>query len=330
MPMVKKGDDFLGRLINKLERKFGRYAIHNLALYIIGAYVIGYIFAFINTGLMDALTLNPYRIFHGEIWRLVTWVLVPPSNFNFFTVIMLFFYFSLAKELEYTWGAFRFNLYIFSGIIMTIIGAIAFYFVSEIIITNNPAAFIERVTGTQVSNSLAELLESGDAGNLALFKDVYYKSMFSFFSTYYINLSIFLAFAFCYPDMRVMLYFIIPVKIKWMAYLDVAILAFESIVYIRGGMWAGVVAIVVSLLNFIIFFLSTRNLNRVSPKEIHRRRAYTKQVNSAVRIVKHKCSVCGKTNEDDDSLEFRFCSKCDGNYEYCKDHLFTHEHIKFK
>lgn len=301
----------MGNIINKLERKFGRYAINNLALYIIGGYVIGYIFEFINSGLMDALTLNPYRIFHGEIWRLFTWVLVPPSDFGLFTIIMLFFYYSLAKNLEYSWGAFRFNLYIFSGIVMTIIGAIIYYFVSEAVIMK------------QLADSLS------DVSSLASVKDAYYKQMFSFFSTYYINLSIFLAFAACYPNMQVMLYFIIPIKIKWLAYLDVVVLAFEIYRFIQAGVWAGVVAIVVSLLNFVVFFFATRNVQRISPKEIHRKRNYSKQVNSASRTTIHKCAICGRTNEDDDSLEFRFCSKCDGNYEYCQDHLFTHEHIKF-
>lgn len=320
----------MNKFINKLERKFGKYAIHNLAMYIIGAYVIGYIFSFINSGFMDALTLNPYRIFHGEIWRLVTWVLVPPSNFGLFTIIMLFFYYSLARNLEYSWGAFRFNLYIFSGIIMTIIGAILYYFVTELTIMKDLADSLEHMDEAQISSAFESLYSSSNISNLATLKDAYYKGMFSFFSTYYINLSIFLAFAACYPDMQVLLYFIIPIKIKWMAYLDVAILLFEVIRFVRAGIWAGVVAIVVSLLNFVIFFMGTRNMNRVSPKEIRRKRAYSKQVQSAARITKHKCSICGKTNEDDETLEFRFCSKCDGNYEYCQNHLFTHEHIKFK
>lgn len=302
--------------INRLERKFGKYAIHNLAIYIIGAYVIGYLFEFINPGLMDAFTLNPYRIFHGEVWRIFTWVLVPPSNFGLFTIIMLFFYYSLARNLEYSWGAFRFNLYIFSGILMTVVGAILYYLISDALMTR------------EIVKQLGGLESFG--GELAALKDAYYKGMFSYFSTYYINLSIFLAFATSYPDMQVLLYFVIPIKIKWMAWLDVAILVFEMVNYVKHGVWAGVVAIVVSLLNFLIFFMSTRNVQRMSPKEVLRRRNYSRQVGGANHVVKHKCAICGRTNEDDDNLEFRFCSKCEGNYEYCQYHLFTHEHVKLK
>ena len=144
------------------------------------------------------------------------------------------------------------------------------------------------------------------------------------FSTYYVNMSIFLAFAANYPDMQVMFWFIIPIKIKWMAYVYVAMLAFN---FLTGGAEIRV-AIVASLLNFILFFLSTRNLKRITPKEIHRKKVYHQQVNRARTVTKHKCAICGRTEEEDPTLEFRFCSKCNGNYEYCQDHLFSHKHVK--
>ena len=114
-----------------------------------------------------------------------------------------------------------------------------------------------------------------------------------------------------------------------MAYIYVALIAFE---FIQTGM-AGRIAIVASLLNFLIFYLSTRDYRRVSPKEIHRKKVFREQTreargNTAGGVTKHKCAVCGRTEQDDPTLEFRFCSKCDGNYEYCQDHLFTHEHVK--
>ena len=90
-------------------------------------------------------------------------------------------------------------------------------------------------------------------------------------------------------------------------------------------------AIIASILNFIIFFLSTRNLSRYSPKERARKAKFKQQ--SAPHMTyangaRHRCAVCGRTELDDPCLEFRFCSKCNGNYEYCQDHLFTHEHVK--
>ncbi|MCR4740107.1 MAG: hypothetical protein K5886_07590 [Lachnospiraceae bacterium] len=298
----------MNKLINKLERRFGRYAVSNLSLFIIIAYVIGYILTL--TGSVEFIALNPYKILHGQIWRIITWIIVPPSALNIFTIIMLFFYYSIGTSLERTWGAFRYNLYIFSGILFTILGA--FFLFAVYSLMGYPGAAI----GDFLANA---------------------------FSTYYINLSIFLAFAASYPDMQVLLYFIIPIKIKWLAYLDVAVLALS---FFQGN-WGIKVSIITSLLNFILFFFGTTNFRRFSPKEIRRRAAFKKQIRNAagninrtasgytgtpdkpqgsIRPYKHKCAICGRTELDGDDLEFRFCSKCHGNFEYCQEHLFTHEH----
>lgn len=276
--------------LNKMERKWGRYAIRNLSGVIIAMYVIGYVLDVFAPSVFQWLTLEPYYILHGQVWRLLTWVLIPPSDLDLFTIIMLFFYYSIGNSLEQTWGRFRYNAYIFSGILSTVIGAFALY------------AILYVVMGTNV------LFES------------------SLFSTYYINMSIFLAFAVSYPDMQVLLYFIIPIKMKWMGILYGIFILFS---FVQSN-WVGRVAIIASLFNFIVFFLSTRNLHRVNPKEIKRKQAYRREVHSAQSVTKHKCAICGRTELDGDDLEFRFCSKCDGNYEYCQDHLFTHEHVKKK
>ena len=102
------------KFLDKLERKYGRYAIHNLPMIMLVMYVIGYLLeAFVPQALMYCM-LEPALILRGQIWRIITWVLVPPSGLDLFTVIMLYFYFSLGKVLEQTWGAFRFNVDIFS------------------------------------------------------------------------------------------------------------------------------------------------------------------------------------------------------------------------
>lgn len=281
--------------LNKMERKFGRYAIPNLTKYIILCYVIGYVLYFLqnvtSVPVFAYLVLSPMHVLHGQIWRLISWVLIPPSGLNLFTIIMLMFYYSLGTALEKTWGDFRYNVYIFSGILFTIIGAFLLYFIG----------------GPEMSLYGAASI-----------------------STYYINLSIFLAFAASYPNMQVLLYFVIPVKIKWMAYLDIAYLAYAFVSASGYSAWPVRMTILASLLNFIIFFFGTRNYNHMRPGEIHRRQQFKKAVHPkmAPGVTKHKCAICGRTENDGEHLEFRFCSKCNGNYEYCQDHLFTHEHIK--
>ena len=95
----------------------------------------------------------------------------------------------------------------------------------------------------------------------------------------------------------------------------------------------------IAIANFLIFFLASRNYKRYSPQQAKRKANYKRQVRNAhnpdnvvqfrgkAAVTRHKCAVCGRTELDDDNLEFRFCSKCDGNYEYCMDHLYTHEHV---
>lgn len=152
----------------------------------------------------------------------------------------------------------------------------------------------------------------------------------------------FFAFAALNPDMQFLLYFVIPIKVKWLALLDAAYMLYQvvqsfyyGIIYFRAGQSTGGgayismgIAIIVAMANFLIFFFSTRNYRRVSPKDIHRRRSFKKKASAPKAGPRHRCAVCGRTELDDENLDFRFCSKCDGNYEYCSDHLFTHQHVK--
>lgn len=300
------------KFIDKLERKLGRFAISNLTTYIIIGYVIGYVLQIIalltKVNLLSWLTLDPYLIFRGQIWRLFTWVLTPPSDFGIFTLIMLFFYYSIGNQLEQTLGRFRYNLYIFSGILMTVIGVIVMYFVYGFLIL--PNVNMVDASGVPLTNVDKQMVFSYTISALT--------------STYYLCLSIFLAFAVCYPNMRVLVYFIIPVKMKWLAILDGVFLLISFVL----NPWVIRILILISMLNFIIFFISARNFRRVSPKEIHRKQQFYRQVRPSPNITRHKCAICGRTEETAPELTFRFCSKCNGNYEYCQDHLFSHQHVQ--
>ena len=284
------------KFIDKLERKFGRFGIPNLTIYMIVCYVIGYALMIVNPGILNWLSLEPAYILRGQVWRLVTWVLYPPSTSGvlWFAIAVLFFYYPIGTSLERTIGTFKYTLNILSGVVFTILGAFILYF----------------LLGGNVL-----------VGNV--------------FSTYYISLSTFLAYAMCYPDMQVLLMFIIPVKMKWMAIFYVVIVVYEMIQYVMAGAWYLVIPIVASLLNFIIFYFGTKDFSRYNPKEIHRRNEFRRAMEPQGRmksgsgsVTKHKCAICGRTELDDPNLEFRFCSRCNGNYEYCQDHLFTHTHVK--
>ncbi len=302
----------MNRLINYLDRKIGKYAIPNLPLYMVICYAIGYLMELINPEICLVLSLNPYAILHGQVWRLVSWLLIPPSSFDFWTLIALYFYYSIGMTLERTWGRFYFNYYIFSGIIFTIIGAFGLY-------------------GYEVLFQAEELASQNATYNLIYGEFPWIYGMGSkyaldslAFSTFYVNMSIFLGFAATYPDMQILLMFVLPIKVKVLAIIYAILLAVQAYqMEIPGFFVVGA-----SLLNFILFFIATRKGTRMSMAQRKRQAEYKRKVKSATppKIAKHKCAVCGRTLEEYPDMEFRFCSKCEGNYEYCQEHLFTHQH----
>lgn len=304
------------KFLNKLELKLGKYAIPNLSLYLILSYAGGYLIQLINSSFANYLTLNPFAIIRGEVWRLFTWVLIPPGSNNiFFLLIMLMLYYSLGTNLERTWGTFYYNVYIFGGILITVIAS--FLLAGWFAIFDFP-----KVHALQL---LSIGIDPQRMGTLAQMQYWYQGAFGVLFNTYYINMSIFLAFAATYPDMQVMLWFIVPMKVKYLGIVYVVLMVLDIL---QVG-WLLAFTIGASLLNFIIFFLSTRrNKPHRTAKQKKRQMEYRSAAKPKGGITRHKCAICGRTEEDDPTLEFRFCSKCEGNYEYCQYHLFTHQHVR--
>lgn len=280
------------KFLNKMERKYGRYAISNLMKYIIILYSVGTLIDFfIPNFYYGYLSLNFDAIKQGQIWRLVTFIMAPygisanPLGILLFA-IEAYLYYMIGNTLERAWGNFRFNLYILSGIFCNIIAGFVVYL----------------LFGMTFTAGLA-----------------------------YVFRSMFLAFAVLYPDTQLMLYAVIPIKIKWLGYLYGIMLIYEVIYYLTLGVNAGyaqAIAIIVAMANFLIFFLWSRKGKRVSYAHARRRKQHRSTMSSLSGEPRHRCAICGRTEQDNPDLEFRFCSKCNGNYEYCNDHLFTHEHVK--
>lgn len=289
---------------NRLRRKLEKYAIPNLTLYLIICYGIGYLMQFLVPAGYQYLMLDPFLVLKGQVWRLVTWILIPPDSSNiFFVLITLYLYYSLGGLLERIWGTYKYNVYLFSGLLFTILGAFVLCGYS-VLMGAQPTMY----TGLY-------LLNNGSA--------VY----FGQFSTYYINMSIFLACAASIPDVQVLLMLLFPIKVKWLGIVYGIILLVNCI---QGGIATWIV-VIFSLLNFLVFFLRSKGKMHLSVGQIRRQQEFHQKMRSAGQtkgITRHKCAVCGRTELDGDDLEFRFCSKCNGNYEYCQYHLFTHEHVK--
>ena len=149
--------------------------------------------------------------------------------------------------------------------------------------------------------------------------------------TSYVNLSMFLAFALLFPDTQVLLMFIIPVKMKWLAYLDGGLFAVSIIRAIVVRNWGGVILPVMALLNFLIFAWPT--LQGWAQRQQHQHSRQTVNFKKAVHQQQkqqgyhHKCAVCGRTDTDYPDLQFRYCSKCVGYHCFCQDHIFSHVHF---
>jgi len=282
---------------NKLERKFGRYAIKNLMHYIVILYGIGLLLWMTSPYIyLKWLCLDAAAIMRGQVWRLFTFLLYPPALASWqvggsllggaqsilellIAVIVLRVYYNLGRVLENVWGSFRFNLFFFTGIAGQILAALVAWL----------------VFGQPI------LMTTG-----------------------YLNASLFLAFAVCFPEMEFLLFFALPVKAKWLAVLEAFLYLYD---FIKGSASMRC-AILISLANVIIFFLLTRNYKRYSPREIKRRNDFKKSIKIQPKgTSRHKCAVCGRTENDGGDLEFRYCSKCEGDYEYCQDHLYTHQHV---
>lgn len=269
-------------ILSKLERRFGRFAIPNLMYYIVILYALGMLIQmFAPEVYVRYLMLDARAILHGQIWRIITFMVWPPSGDIFFNLIAIYLYYNLGTTLERVWGTFRFNLYFFMGVLGHVLAAVIIYM----------------MTGAVYP-----------------------------LTTDYLNFSLFFAFAATFPDMQFLLFFVIPIKAKWLA-------LFNGAYFIYGLVFGNPVtrvAIFMSLLNFVIYFAMSRG-GKYNPKEIKRKHDFKVQTSRPVRAEahtgRHRCAVCGRTELDDPNLVFRFCSKCEGDYEYCQDHLYTHQHV---
>lgn len=294
----------------KLERKFGRYAIRNLMRYMVAISLAGTLIGLINPGFYhNYLSLNMYAVLHGQVWRLVTFLLYPSVSMSgailiemVFYGLMLYVYYWIGSVLERVWGSFRFNAFYFTGILLSVLAAVIYYFV---LIRAN-----DSFLAPQIGYELAMYI---DLGNL--------------------NLSMFLVFAFLFPDTQFLLYFIVPVKAKWLGYLYLAFNVYEIVTCFQSRDFRNIMEmllIVAALIDFVIFYIIARNPQGLAAtvKQRKRRVVYKNTAKKAGAGPRHKCAICGRTEVDSPQLEFRYCSKCEGNYEYCSEHLFTHEHVR--
>ena len=266
-------------MLDQLERRLGRFALSHVTLYLI----VGQVFVCLSAllGLLDLrqFVLVPALATHGEPWRLLTFLFYPPPvNFNsMFSLALLPFawwiFYLMGNALESYWGAFRYNLFLATGIALAI-----------------GAAFITPLY--PVTNA-------------------------------FIAGSVFLAFAWLNPDFELALFFILPIKIKWLALFTVLGLIYEMV---NGGPPARWL-IIASVTNIFLFFgrdMLTAIRYRQRKRAVHSARVAEEKQGPQAR---HQCRICQKTDVTNPEMDFRYCSKCAGDECYCPDHIANHEHV---
>lgn len=280
--------------------------IPNLMLYMaIGTFLVTLLSAFGYPQLLNLLSFNYSAILQGQVWRLVTFVFTMPMDV-FSALIALYCIFSLGRAVESYMGTFKFNLYFFSGILLMDIFGMVFggftYFGGQWLVGDCSVLF---------------------AGNMA----------------FMLYLSLVLCFSTASPDSQFLLFFIIPIKAWVMSLFYFIYIAYVMINSAMHGLgFPQYLFPLVGLANYFIFFgKDVRNLLplswRVKRTPKVKKKTGTIPMGSqpkqkASASYNHRCTICGRTDTQYPNLEFRYCSRCNGYFCYCEDHISNHTHVE--
>lgn len=291
----------LNRTIDRFCQKHRKFGISKLMVYIVFLSALVYIIQLMDpSGVFLAKTQFSADsiLLRGEIWRLVTWIFLSTSNGS-------------------AGGLFNF------GILFTALMLYFYFFIGTTLEREwgTPKFTIFYLSGVILNLLFGFIARYGFRTSVPL-------------TSFYLNLSMFFAFAALYPDFRLMLFFIIPIKIKWMALINAAIFAYSIIHGIIIGRALLALLPIIALMNF--FIICGEDLlgylrpirARTSPGTINYKKAARKALREQEENhYRHKCAVCGKTDTDNPQLEFRYCSRCSGYRCFCIDHINNHVHF---
>jgi len=258
------------RLLARLERRFGRHAIPNLIMYIVGGMAMVWVLSSLRPAFIGRLDLDMRAVRHGEVWRLVTFLFIPPPSGPLWILINLYFTWWVGSSLEDKWGPFKFNVYYFTGALSTIVAAIA----------------------------------SGPTTNT------------------WLNASLFLAFATVFPDVTILLFFILPIRVKWLGMLAALGIAYAAFT----GDWGVRIPIAAALVNYVLFFgehwySAWRGRNVVT-----RQKARRVEMEPAAPVFGQRtCAICGAREADGVDIRVCSCDKCGGiQRTLCLEHARNH------
>jgi membrane associated rhomboid family serine protease len=260
----------MDRLLARLERRLGRYAIPNLIVYVVVGMAVVWVLLLSRPEGVGRLVLDMDAVRRGQVWRLVTFLFIPQGSSPIWVLVNLYFTWWVGSSLEQHWGAFKFNVYYFIGAIGTIAAA----------------------------------LIAGPTSNT------------------WLHSSLFLAFATTFPDVQILLFFILPIRVKWLGLIAALGIAFAFAV----GTWGTRASIVAALINYVLFFGGHwRQLWRQRSVAV-RQKARRETLRSDVPVFGQRvCAICGAREADGTDIRVCSCDKCGGKPRaLCLEHARNH------
>ena len=309
--------------MGNLRRNFNRFCyknrdkgIPNLMLYIVIGSAIVYLLSLINGGsaLYELLRFDKTLILKGQVWRLLTYVLTyAPGSSPILILVGLYFFYNLSRHVEMSMGTLKFNMYYFSGVLLMDLFAMIFCPTAD-----------TTIAGISVSLDYFSYIIYGD---MAL----------------YLHMSLLLLFATTNPDAQFLIFFLIPVRAWLIGMLDLILLAISIFnMSVPVNFFPHSLFPLVGVLNYLLYvgkdvvnlFPFLQGIRRRKPQQSKPKNGTipfgkkTADTPGGTAAYTHRCTVCGQTDVSDPELEFRYCSRCNGYYCYCQDHISNHTHIE--
>jgi hypothetical protein len=269
----------MDRLLARLDRRFGRYAIEGLPMFIVGGMGIVFLLAMTRPELVSALTFSIPAIARGEVWRVFTYLFIPPGSSTWWILFNLYWVWMVGSNLEVEWGAFKLNAYYLLGMLGT---------------------------------TAAALITGGAQGNM------------------YLNLSLFFAFATLFPEYEILLFFVLPIRMKWLGWLSFAVVGYEAAM----GDWSVRAAIIAALSNYLLFFWGdivrlARGGVRGGARSYEGSRRASSAPPAAPSGQARACALCGATDAGGADIRVCSCEKCKAatggqTRTFCLEHARNH------
>jgi len=253
------------RLLARLERRLGRFAVPNLTYVIVASMAVVFVLAVLKPEFENMLVLDLTAVKHGQVWRLFTYLFLPPDvgpmcgmPKPIVMLFVLYWVWLMGTNLENEWGAFKYNVFWIVGMIGTTVAAL--------------------ISGVPATNE-------------------------------YLATTLFLAFATLFPDYVIYVFWVIPMKVKWLGLLSAIGLIYA---FLMGG-WGARAAIIAATGNYVLFFAGHwGNFFKSRRVTVRQRARRASMAEPAKPTGGRRCAICGVSEDQGADIRVCSCEKCGG------------------